>query len=131
MTLHTARIAAATFALLAAVACGDGTGPKAGTVNIALTGAVPARSAQFRVVGPQTAVSAGGANVRIAFAALGGDTIMVAVVANVGHTLSESNIATLSVPDVGAASSYAITLLQVAAPNYALQNVARYSVTIH
>jgi len=131
MTLRTARFAAIVAALLAGAACGDGTGPKAGNVNISLTGTMPARSAQFRVVGPQTDVSAGGANVRVVFSPLGGDTIMVAVVANVGHTLSESNIATLSVPDVGAATSYAITLLQVAAPNYALQNLATYSLTIH
>jgi len=131
MTARTKRLAAAAAALLAGAACSDGTDPKAGTVNVSLTGRAPARSAQFRVVGPQTGIAPGGANVRVFVTALGGDTTMVAVVAGVGHTLSESNVATLAVPDVSAAASYAITLLQVAAPNYALQNVATYSVAIH
>ena len=130
MNVRVMRLAAATAAMLTGAACGDGTGPKAGNLNLSLTGPVLARSAQFRVVGPQTGVTAGGANLRVFVTPLGGDTTMVAVIATVGHTLSESNIATLAVPDVVAASSYAITLLQVAAANYALQNVASYTVTI-
>ena len=130
MNVRVTRLAAATAAMLTGAACGDGTGPKAGNLNLSLTGPVLARSAQFRVVGPQTGVTAGGANLRVFVTPLGGDTTMVAVIATVGHTLSESNIATLAVPDVVAASSYAITLLQVAAANYALQNVASYTVTI-
>ena len=90
-----------------------------------------ARSAQFRVVGPQSGITAGGANLRVFVTALSGDTTMVAVIATVGHTLSESNVASLTVPDVGAASSYRITLLQVAAANYTLQNAATYTVTLH
>jgi len=131
MNRQTIRVATAVAVMMAAAACGDSTGPKAGNLNLALTGPVPARSAQFRVVGPQTGVTAGGANLRVFVTPLGGDTTMVAVVANVGHTLSESNVATLAVPDVGAASSYAVTLLQVAAANYTLQNSASYTVTVH
>jgi hypothetical protein len=130
MNVRVMRLAAATAAMLTGAACGDGTGPKAGNLNLSLTGPVLARSAQFRVVGPQTGVTAGGANLRVFVTKLSGDTTMVAVIATVGHTLSESNIATFAVPDVGAAASYAITLLQVAAANYTLQNAALYAVTI-
>ena len=129
MNARTRRLAAATVAVLAGAACGDGTGPRAGNLNLALTGPVAARSAQFRVVGPQSGVTAGGANLRVFVTPLGGDTTMVAVIANAGHTLSESNIATVAVPDVGAASSYSITLLQVAAPDYSLQNASAFTVT--
>lgn len=130
MTMRPMRFAVAALALCAAAACGDGTGPKAGDLNLALTGPVPARAVQLRVVGPHTGATAGGANVRIFVTPLGGDTAMVAVVANAGHTLSESNIVTLSVPDVGAASTYVVTILQVASASYALQNAGAYTVTV-
>lgn len=130
MTMRVTRCAALAAALLAGAACGDGTGPKAGNLNIALTGPVPARSAQFRVIGPLTGATAGGANVRVYATSLGGDTTMVAVIATVGHSLSESNVVTLAVPDVGAAASYKAILLQVAAANYTLQNPTVFTVTV-
>ena len=130
-TTRAMRSVAALAAMLAGAACGDGTGPKAGNLTLALTGPVAARSAQFRVVGPQSGVTAGGGNVRVFVTPLGGDTTMVAAIATLGHSLSESNVATIAVPDVGAASSYTVTLLQVASATYALQTPAAYSVAIH
>jgi len=125
------RFIGAVAAMLAGAACGDGTGPKAGSLSLTLTGPVAARSAQFKVIGPQTGVTAGGANVRVFVTALGGDTTIVAAIATVGHSLSETNVASLAVPDVGAAATYSVILLQVAAANYTLQNAAAYSVAVH
>jgi len=124
------RWGAVVAAACAAAACGDGTGPGPGTVYLLLNGPVASRSAQVRIVGAQTAIAAGGPNVRLFTTPLGGDTIVVVAVAAQGHSLSESAVLTLAVPSTSAARGYPVTLLQLAAPDYSLLNRGTFTVTI-
>ena len=117
-------------AAVVGASCGDGTGPTSGTAIVAMIGATPARSAQFRLVGAQSGLAASSADFRIFTSPIGQDTVMIAVVANTGHLLSEGNLVTVTVPDLGKVPQYSLTLLQVASPTYSLQNIGAYTLTI-
>jgi len=118
-------------ALIGAASCGDVIGPLSGAVSVRLEGPAPVRSAAFRLVGPQSAVSAGAGTSNAVFtAAVLPDTLLVAVVAPVGHTLAEGPLIRVQVPDVRRVAGYRVSLLQVASADYTLQDEAKYTLTI-
>ena len=123
-------VAAALAALaLALAACSDG--PQPGALVVQLAGVPGARAVKFRLVGPQTGVTApAGSPVLVASAQLSGDTVMIAAFAPVGDTLNGAVLARLSVSDVRASARYTATVLEVAGPTYALQNPAQYTLTV-
>jgi hypothetical protein len=103
-------------------------GPVSGVAAVRLDGAVPVRSAVFRLVGAQRAVRPGpGTSFTVFSAAGGGDTLLVVVVAPVGHTLGEGALVSVQVPDVRRLAQYRLTLLQVASADYALHNPADFA----
>lgn len=124
------RLAPVLAAALLAAGCGGGDGPSAGTLEVTLTGSGPARSVKFQLVGPTTGIAEPGTGPVLAADTAGADTLVVAVIAPAGATLNGTAVAHLSVPDVGAAASYTATVLEVAAPNYALQPVSGYALTV-
>ncbi|HUK64265.1 MAG TPA: hypothetical protein VLV15_13055, partial [Dongiaceae bacterium] len=105
--------------LAAALSCGDVVGPLAGSMTVRLEGPVAVRSAQLRLIGAQTSVRPGpGTGFAVFTASGGGDTLLVAVVAPVGHTLSEGALVSVQVPDARRVSVYRVRLLEVAAADY-------------
>jgi hypothetical protein len=124
------RVLAALTAALVAAACGGDSGPSAGTLEVTLSGAAPARAVKFRLVGPTTGIAEPGTGPVLAADDAGKDTLVVAVIAPVGATLNGAAVARISVPDVGAAASYSATVLEVAAPSYALQSASQYSLSV-
>jgi hypothetical protein len=127
--MNARRLALALAAALAVAACGDD-GPQPGTLVVQLTGAAPARAVKFRLVGPSMAVLEPGTGAVVSAQPLGGDTMMVASFVPVGATLNGTAVAAISVPDVGAVALYSATVLEVAAPSYALQKASQYTLTI-
>ncbi len=124
------RLVAALAAAAAFAGCGGDGGPSAGTLEVTLTGAAPARAVKFRLVGPTTGIAEPGTGPVLAADTAGADTLVVAVIAPVGATLNGAVVARVSVPDVAAAASYTATVLEVAAPSYALQTASQYSLSV-
>ena len=124
------RLVTALAAGLLAAACGGDGGPAAGTLEITLTGAAPARAVKFVLVGATTGIAEPGTGPVLAADTAGTDTLLVAVIAPVGATLNSAVVARISVPDVGAAASYTARVLEVAAPSYALQTASQYSLSV-
>lgn len=117
--------------LAASLSCGDVVGPLAGSVSVWLDGPVAVRSAQFRLVGPYSSVRPGPGTTFKVFTASGGtDTVLVAVVAPVGHTLSEGALVSVQVPDVRRLSVYRLRLLEVASADYSLQDEAAFTLSL-
>lgn len=125
--LATAVLAAG---LTIGAACSGDSGPQPGVVNFNLAGPAGARSAVFKVVGPDLAVPTAPAGVRVYADTLPGDTLLVVAVAQAGHTLQEQAMGGVAVPDVRTALGFTVIVVQVAGANYALQNPFAYSVSI-
>lgn len=124
-------LAAAAAVIVGAACGGEATGPVAGDLDVTLSGVSAPRAVVLRVVGPQTGVAKpAGTSYQVAAAATGGDTLIVAVVAPRGGTLGSGTVLRVMVPDTRAASQYVVTLLQIAAPNYALQNPAQFGLAV-
>jgi len=117
-------------AALAAAGCGGGDGPAAGTLQVVLNGAAPARSVKFRLVGKTTGIGEAGTGSALAADTAGTDTLVVAVIAPAGATLNGAAVAHIGVPDVGATAAYSATVLEVAAPSYALQAASGYTLSV-
>ena len=115
--------------VLGALSCGDdGTGPRAGTLEIRL--GTPNAGADgavlFAVTGPTTPLGVSPPSGLRAFADSLGTTTIVAVTG----TLPAGPIALVQVEDVGRAGEYAAVIRQVAASDYALRPLAGYSLTV-
>jgi len=124
------RSLAALAAALLVASCGGDSGPAAGTLVVQLTGAAPARSVKFRLVGHTTGIAEPGTGAALAADTAATDTLVVAVIAPIGATLNGAAVARISVPDVGATTAYTATVLEVAAPSYALQPASGYSMIV-
>ena len=113
-------------------ACSGDDGPKPGLVNFTFTGATPAKSAIFKVVGPRNDVSGSlsGGLATVFADTLPGDTLLLVAVAKAGHSLQELPFGLLSVPDTRAAGNYTVIVVQVADATYTLQNASAYSISL-
>ena len=115
--------------VLGALSCGDdGTGPRAGTLEIRL--GTPNAGADgailFTVTGPAAPASVSASSgLRVFNDSLGTTTTFA-----VTGTLPAGPIARIQVEDVGRAGEYAAAIRQVAAADYTLRPLAGYSLTV-
>ncbi len=99
-----------------------------GTVSVLINGPTAVRAATLQVIGTQTSVSVpSGQPEQIRSTPGTGDTLNVIVVANQGQALS-TPLLQIHLPDTRVTPT--LNLLEVAAPDYSLPNIALYSVSV-
>ena len=117
----------ASLASVAFLASCNLSGDHAGSVSLKLNGPGAARAVTFRLVGSVSSVSvASGLPARV-FVHQSGDTTNVMVVADQGSTLG-TPAAVVALPDTRQPPT--ITVLQVAAPDYSLEDPTTFTLTI-
>ncbi len=121
---------AALLATALALSCGgDGTGPVAGTLSVRLVTPTPGQDAAvlFTLSGPAAFTSASApAGLRVFHEAFGPSGTRFVVTG----ALAAGTILTIGVADVSQASSYAVSIQQIAGGDYALRPLTGYALTV-